>query len=135
MAVKEFSYRGKNWDEIKDLSADEFAKITTSRARRSIARNPLLKKLLKEVASKKKSYTGKEFPIVKTHSRDVIIVPEMVGIKIAIHKGNKFEEKLIDREMLGHFLGEFSLTRKRLQHGKAGIGATKSSTSVATKKT
>jgi small subunit ribosomal protein S19 len=51
-------------------------------------------------------------------------------VKIAVHRGNTFETVDVNERMLGHYIGEFVLTRKRLQHGKAGIGATKSSTAI-----
>ncbi|MDD4467983.1 MAG: ribosomal protein S19 family protein, partial [Candidatus ainarchaeum sp.] len=67
---------------------------------------------------------------VKTHKRDLVIVPQMVGGRVSIYKGKDWEQIDVSTKMLGHYLGEFALTRKRLQHGKAGIGATKSSTAV-----
>ena len=55
----------------------------------------------------------------------------MVGLKFGVYRGNSFEVVDVKNEMLGHYLGEMSLTRKRLIHGKAGIGATKSSTAIS----
>ena len=80
--------------------------------------------------SKKKIENGKE---IRTHSRDLVIVPQMVGMKIGIYNGKEFLAITIVKEMLGHRLGEFSLTRKKVEHGAAGIGATKSSASRSVK--
>ena len=67
---------------------------------------------------------------LRTHDRNSVIIPQMVGSKIGIHNGNSFQVVDIQPEMLGHVLGEYALTRKRIMHGKAGIGATKSSTAI-----
>ena len=57
----------------------------------------------------------------------------MIGLKIHVHNGKDFVPVNIDGEMLGHRLGEFSVTRQRVKHGAAGIGATRSSASLAVK--
>ena len=77
---------------------------------------------------------GRSSKTVRVHSRNIPIVPQMAGIKMGIYKGNEFALVDILPEMIGHRLGEFVLTRKRLMHGKAGIGATKSSTAIAARK-
>ena len=51
----------------------------------------------------------------------------MVGKKVAIHNGKEFKEVEIRAEMIGHFLGEFALTRKIVKHSGPGVGATRSS--------
>jgi small subunit ribosomal protein S19 len=63
----------------------------------------------------------------------MIVLPEMVGMKIAIHSGKEFMPIDILPEMMGHYFGEFVLTRKKVSHGAAGIGATKSSKFVPLK--
>ena len=70
---------------------------------------------------------------VKTHNRDIVIIPGMVGMKIGIHNGRTFEPIEITGNMLGHRLGEFALTRQKVKHGAAGIGATKGSKAQAKK--
>ena len=87
--------------------------------------------LLKKIARAEKE--GKKKPI-RTHKRDTIVIPQMVGLQFAIHKGNDFDIIEIKPDMLGHYLGEFAMTRKRLAHGKAGIGATRSSTAISARK-
>lgn len=135
MAKKEFSFRGKSLDELSALSVSEFAQLCNSRQRRSLTRGiykPFLKQLDKAIAKKS---AAKEPKPIRTHRRNIVVIPKMVGLKFSIYKGNAFDTIDAKPEMLGHFLGEFSLTRKKLQHGKAGIGATKSSTAVTARKT
>jgi len=124
MARKEFIYRGKTIDEIKAMSLNEFAELLPSRSRRSIKRGftDAQKILLKNLENKS---------TVKTHCRDIVIVPAMLEKTIMIHRGNKFEAIKIEPEMLGHFLGEFALSRKRVMHSSPGVGATKSSSSIS----
>lgn len=118
---KQFTFRGKTVDELKTLNVREFAKYVKSRERRSILRQ--FQELEDFISrSKKKISKGKS---VKTHKRGLVIVPEMVGMKIQIYNGQKFIPVNVVGEMLGHRLGEFSLTRARIKHGKAGVGATK----------
>jgi len=135
MVKKQFTYKGKTLEELTIMTPEEFAKITHARARRCI-KHGVNKKLLKKIDNARKLIAlGKEPKPIKTHLRDFIVLPSMIGLKFAIHRGNSFEPRDIEKEMLGHYLGELVLTRKKLSHGKAGIGATRSSTSVATRKT
>ncbi len=117
----EFTYRGKTLEELKKMSIEEFAALVPSRQRRTIIRglSEEHKKLLNKVRIKD--------PNIRTHLRDMIVVPEMVGMKINIHNGKEFSPVEIFPEMLGHYFGEFTLTRKKVTHGAAGIGATRSS--------
>ena len=128
IGMKEITFRGKSIAELSALSVEDFAKLCTSRARRSLLKNGVDKKMLKKVESQKKG--GIKARPIRTQRRDWVIVPAMVGARFAIHKGKEYENVEISLRMLGHYLGEYALTRKRLQHGKAGIGATKSSTAV-----
>lgn len=130
MVVKEFSFKGKSLPELEAMSIEEFAKICNSRARRSLLRG-FDRQLLKKISKAKK---GDHKKPVRTHLRDAIVIPQMAGLIFAVHKGNMFEMVEIKPQMLGHYLGEFALTRKRLLHGKAGIGATRSSTAITARK-
>jgi len=130
MARKEFSFRGKSLDELHAMNREDFAKLLNTRGKRSLLRNmnkALDKKIDKVIAMKKQ---GKLPKPIRTHLRTTVVVPKMIGLQFAIHRGKEFEIRDIEPEMLGHYLGEFILTRKRLKHGKAGIGATKSSTAI-----
>ena len=135
LALKEFFYRGKKLEELQAMSLEEFTALCDSRIKRSISRgtekDEEFKKMLKKVEG---AYNGTYNKTIKTHIRNFPVLPKMVGLKIGVHKGNEFLLVEIKPEMLGHRLGEFALTRKRLLHGKAGIGATRSSTAIATRK-
>ncbi|MBI4440370.1 30S ribosomal protein S19 [Candidatus Woesearchaeota archaeon] len=127
MAKKEFLYRGKTLEELKGMSVDEFAQLVPARQRRSLKRgvSDLAKKVMKKINLGDKN--------LKTHARDVIIMPAMVGASLKIHNGKEYVPLIITEEMIGHFLGEFALTRKRVAHSAPGIGATKSSASISVK--
>jgi small subunit ribosomal protein S19 len=133
---KKFTFRGYTLEELQRLSLDDFAKLLPSRQRRSLLRGlqARQKKLLERIrrAREEKEKTGKE-TIIRTHCRDMIILPEMVGLKFGVHNGKEFVVVEIKPEMIGHRLGEFSLTRKKVVHGTPGIGATKSSMYVPLK--
>ena len=120
---KEFTYRGKTVDELKKLDVREFSKYIKSKPRRSILRQF---QQIENFISRAKIKAEKNKPI-RTHQRELIIVPEMVGMKIGVHDGRTFFPVIITGEMLGHRLGEFAMTRSRVKHSKAGIGATKGS--------
>lgn len=130
--AKEFTYRGKTLTDLKGMSLEEFINLVPSRQRRSLKRGftPAQKKLLDKI-KKVKSTSKKQ--AIKTHCRDMIIVPEMVGLTILVHKGKEFAAVNITEEMLGHYLGEFTLNRQRVQHSAPGIGATRSSAAVSVK--
>ena len=121
MAKKIFLYRGKELEELQKMSLEEFAKLLPARQRRSLIRglSEKQKKLLKKLKISEKP--------VRTHCRNVIIIPEMIGKKIMIHNGKEWISVDLKTEMLGHYLGEFALTRKRILHSAPGVGATRSS--------
>jgi small subunit ribosomal protein S19 len=118
---KEFTYRGKNLKELKELDVREFAKFLPSRKRRTLLRNfQEIEKFINR--SKEKISKSKK---VRTHQRDLVVVPGMVGMKIQVYNGQNFINVDVVGEMLGHKLGEFALTRGKVKHGSAGVGATK----------
>jgi len=127
--VKEFSYRGKGIEELKQLDTREFAKFLPSRTRRCLLKQvEEVEKFLR--SCNKKISINKD---IRTHRRDLIIVPKMVGLIIYIHSGKEFLPIKIVDEMIGHRLGEFAITRKKVEHGAAGIGATRSSAFLSVK--
>ncbi|MBU0616046.1 MAG: 30S ribosomal protein S19 [Nanoarchaeota archaeon] len=127
MAKKEFSYYGKTLEELKAMDIKEFADLLPSRLRRTIKRgfSEEQKGLLEKVKAKEKN--------IKTHCRTMVILPEMVDATIKVYNGKSFENVIIDPDMLGHVLGEFVLTRKKLAHSAPGVGATKSSSNLSVK--
>lgn len=130
--VQELTYKGKRIEEIQNMDLKEFIRLLPARQRRSMQRGlldrnkPLLLKI-------KKAKSGQYKKPIKTHKRDFIVLPEMIGLTIHIHNGREFIPVVVKEEMIGHFLGEFALTRKKIEHSAPGIGATKSSTAIATK--
>ncbi len=132
MAKKEFTYRGKTLDDIKKMSLTDLAEIMPARQRRTLKRGftEAQKKLLNQI---KKFKEGAKKKPVKTHCRDMIVLPDFVGMTIHVYRGKSFEPIMIQPEMIGHYLGEFALTRSKVQHSAPGIGATKSSSAVSVK--
>ena len=127
MAKKEFTFRGKTVDELKKLSVNEFAQLATSRVRRSLKRGFTEQQqiLLKKIRKNEKN--------IETHCRDMIIVPEMIGVAIKVHQGKEYVQVMIEPDMIGHCLGEFAMTRRKVAHSAPGIGATRSSASLSVK--
>ena len=81
---------------------------------RSLKKGPYIDpNVLKKIAGKKPGDTG----VIKTWSRRSTISPEMVGFKFGVHNGKDHIEVLVTEDMVGHKLGEFSLTRKFTRHG------------------
>jgi small subunit ribosomal protein S19 len=126
---KQFTFRGKTIEELKALDVRESAKYLKSRQRRAVLRQF---QVIEDFVSRAKKKIEKNKP-VKTHERALVIVPQMVGMKIQIYNGHEFLPVEITNQMLGHRLGEFSLTRGKVKHGTAGIGSTKGSKSMAKK--
>ncbi len=129
----EFTYRGHTLDELQELDVEEVAELLPARQRRTIERGLSVEheKLLEAARQADPEETAND-PI-RTHLRDMPILPEMIGITYAVHTGQSFERVNVQPEMLGHYLGEFQLTRGEVEHGQAGIGATRSSKFVPLK--
>ncbi|WP_306058796.1 30S ribosomal protein S19 [Natronococcus wangiae] len=129
----EFTYRGHTLEELQDLELDEVAELLPARKRRSIKRGLSVEKqkLLEEAREKGEEETANA-PI-RTHLRDMPVLPEFVGLTFEVYNGQSFERVRVEPEMIGHYLGEFQLTRTSVEHGQAGIGATRSSKFVPLK--
>ncbi|MBM3291364.1 30S ribosomal protein S19 [Candidatus Bathyarchaeota archaeon] len=119
---KNFQYRGKSIDDLQSMSMDEFISLLPSRMRRSLKRG--LTNEQRIVMEKIRSESTKP---IKTHARDLVVLPEMIGKIIQVHSGSKFVEVRINEKMIGHYLGEFVITNTPVRHGKPGIGASRSS--------
>ncbi|MFX0041384.1 MAG: 30S ribosomal protein S19 [Candidatus Hodarchaeota archaeon] len=131
----QFQYRGYTLEELKKMNMDQFIQLLPARARRSLRRGlpPRQKKLLERLRRAYRAKKRGKDLITRTHVRDMIVFPEMCGLKIGVYNGKDFEIVEILPDMIGHYLGEFSLTRRRVQHGSPGIGATRSSKYVPLK--
>ncbi|KAI1301400.1 40S ribosomal protein S15 [Halotydeus destructor] len=127
---RKFTFRGVDLDQLLDMNNKQLMEILHARARRRLTRGLKRKpqSLMKKLRKAKKAAAPLEKPeVVKTHLRDMIIVPEMVGSVIGIYNGKTFNQVEMKPEMIGHYLGEFSITYKPVKHGRPGIGATHSS--------
>ncbi len=113
-------------DELRKLTIKEFGQLIPSRQRRNLVggQTEQQKILLRNLEKSN---------MVETHCRDMVIIPMMVGKTIKVHRGNEFVPVLIEPEMVGHVLGEFALSRRRVEHHAPGIGATKSSGGIGAK--
>ena len=124
---KEFTFRGKTIEELQKLEVREFVNFLGSREKRTVLRQFTD---IENFINRAKAKIAKEKQI-KTHKRDIVIVPQLVSMKISVHNGRSFIPVDITGEMLGHRLGEFAPTRNKVKHGSAGIGATKGTKSKA----
>ena len=120
---KEFQFYGLSLEEVQKLSLDELLPLLPSRVRRTLKRG--LTKTQDKLLGDIEKASGDE--VIKTHCRDMIILPSFVGHKIEIHNGNSFQRVDIQPNMIGHYLGEFALTRSKVKHTGPGVGATRSS--------
>jgi len=127
--VKEFTYHGLSKEELANIPNEKLFKLFTARVRRSLTRgiNDDKRKLMEEMKDK-----NQKNPI-KTHLRDVIILPYMVGVTVHIFSGKEFVPITITLQMIGHYLGEYVITNKRVNHGAPGVGASRSSLYVPLK--
>jgi small subunit ribosomal protein S19 len=132
---KDFMYRGHTLDSLLAMSMDEFINLLPSRQRRSLQRGltPEQRILLEKLREVREAVKAGKDVTIKTQVRDLIILPEMVGVKILVHNGKEFMPVDIKPEMIGHYLGEFAITNKPVRHGTPGIGASRSSMYVPLK--
>lgn len=130
--VKEFKYRGVGTEELQNLSLEKLFALLPARSRRSLTRGITdgKRKLLDEI---KLAKAGKLVTPIKTHLRDLIIMPYMTGLTIHIFSGKEFVPIVIKPEMIGHYTGEYVMTNKRVIHGAPGVGASRSSLYVPLK--
>ena len=126
MAKKIFTYRGKTLEELKTLSFNEIAELFPSRQRRKMKRG---------LSDNEKNFLNKlrKKDNVKTHLRNMIVFPEMVGKTVKIHSGKEYVPITITEDMISYYFGELVMTRRRVGHTAPGVGATRSS-SGATKR-
>ncbi len=123
--AKQYQYRGKTFEEIQTLSIEELAKLLNARERRTLKRGLTeeQKKVLESIKEGKNN--------IRTHCRDMVILPEMIGKTLKIHNGKEWVSIILEKEVLGHRLGELSQTRRPVKHSAPGIGATRSSASIS----
>lgn len=130
--VKVFNYRGRKLEDLEGISLDGLFKLFNARQRRSLTRGITdgKRKLIEEIKAAK---AGESANPIKTHLRDLIIMPFMIGVTVNVFTGREFQPITITTEMIGHYLGEYALTSKRVSHGAPGVGASRSSLYVPLK--
>lgn len=130
MARKVFKFKGYELEELRKMSMEDLMKIMPSRTRRTLKRGLTArqKKLLEKIGESDPSQKP-----VRTHQRDMPVLPQMVGKMVAIYNGKEFMKIEILPEMIGHYLGEYALSRSVVRHSAPGVGATRSSLFVPIK--
>ncbi|HJJ46775.1 MAG TPA: 30S ribosomal protein S19 [Methanocorpusculum sp.] len=123
---EEYTYHGYNLEDLQVMSMEDLLPLMPTGARRKVLRG--FTRDEEDLRAKIAVGDG-----VRTHIRSMIILPEMVGKKVAIYTGKEFVEVKIPVEGIFHYFGEFALTRKKVTHGSAGVGATRSSKYVPLK--
>lgn len=130
--VRKIHFCGHDMETLEKMKVEEVIDLLPSRARRSIRRGVLARnrKFLNKVRLAKKNNSKK---MIKTHCRDMVILPEMIGAVLGVYDGKQFVRVDVMHQMVGHFLGEFAPTRRKVQHSAPGVGATRSSMYVPLK--
>jgi len=123
---RRYFFRGLEVHTLMDLPPQELMKLLHSRARRRFARGNVNMQLIKRLRKAKKEANKDGKPeTIKTHLRNMIIVPEMVASVVGVYNGKDFTQVEIKPHMIGHYLGEFSITYKPVRHGRSGVGSNK----------
>jgi small subunit ribosomal protein S19 len=134
--VREFKFKGYTPEQLQSMSIESVLPLLNARQRRSLDKrigtymNDEKRKLREKI---KLARDGKLKGNIRTHVRDMIILPDMIGLTIMVHNGKEFVQVAIRPEMIGHYLGEYAITNKRVQHGAPGVGASRSSLYVPLK--
>ncbi|PSN90525.1 30S ribosomal protein S19 [Candidatus Marsarchaeota G2 archaeon OSP_D] len=128
-------YKGYDINALAEMNMEDLIKLFPARVRRSLKRGikPEQAPLIEKIRKIKRDGRGPQTLKLRTHCRDLIVLPEMVGLTIHVHNGKEFVPIEIKPEMLGHYLGEYAITTKRVVHGEPGIRATRSSMYVPLK--
>jgi len=129
---KEYRLRGYTLEQLNGMPTEALLQLLSSRARRSLNRgvSEEKRKLIEDARLIK---DGKSQGQIKTHARDMVVLPLMVGLTIHVHNGREFVPLEVKPEMVGRYLGEYVITNKKVVHGTPGIGASRSSLYVPLK--
>merc|ERR1711962_1982128 len=98
---RKFTYRGVDLDQLLDMSNEQLMELFPCRMRRKFTRG-----------LKRKCPANEKPDVVKTHLRNMVIVPEMTGSIVGVYNGKVFTQVEVKPEMIGHYLGEFSISYK-----------------------
>eukprot|EP00811_Abedinium_folium_P010930 NODE_20112_length_812_cov_8.046715.p2 GENE.NODE_20112_length_812_cov_8.046715~~NODE_20112_length_812_cov_8.046715.p2 ORF type:complete len:143 (+),score=40.03 NODE_20112_length_812_cov_8.046715:102-530(+) len=126
--LKTFTYKGVELPQLLDMNIEQVMELFRARIRRKFARG--LKRnyhtLLRKLRKSKKACPYGEKPVpVKTHMRNQMIIPEMIGSVVGVYNGKQYINVEVKPEMLGHYMAEFSITYKPIRHGRGGGGGGK----------
>jgi len=118
--------------ELEKLPLEKLFEMFPARQRRSLTRGITdgKRKLIDEIKAAK---AGKNKNPIRTHLRDLIVLPYMVGVTVNVFSGKEFQPVNIVPEMISRYLGEYVITNKRVTHGAPGVGASRSSLYVPLK--
>ena len=130
--AKKFDYKGIELAELQKVPSDKLFELLNSRQRRSLKRglSDNKKKLISEIKATKE---GNNKNPIRTHQRDIIVLPYMVGVTLNVFSGKEFTPITLSTEMIGHYIGEYVITNKRVNHGAPGVGSSRSSLYVPLK--
>lgn len=142
--VKEFEYRGVALADLEKMPIDRLRGLLGARQRRSLKRGVTdgKRKVIARMRAARaataadggpKDGGGGAPPRIRTHLRDLIVLPFMVGTTVHVYNGKEFKEIEVKPEMIGHYIGEYSLSGRRVSHGAPGVGASRSSLYVPLK--
>lgn len=124
---EEFTYHGLKIEEMQKMGISDLVPVMPARVRRKVVRG--LTRGEEDLLTRFRSGDEK----IRTHLRDMVVMPEMLGKAVEVYNGKEFVKVELQPEAIFHYLGEFALTRKKVAHGSAGIGATRSSKYVPLK--
>ena len=113
--LRKYTYRGKALDELCEMKLENLGELFRSRVRRKLKRSGGLRgkylKLLEKIKKSKMNLAPGERPkVIKTHLRNCVILPQMVGGELAVYNGKEYKEFTIKFDMIGKYMGEFSIT-------------------------
>lgn len=130
--VKKFNFKGMALEDLQKVPNEKLFELLNSRQRRSLKRglSDNKKKIIAEIKALKEGISKN---VIKTHQRDIIILPYMVGVTLSVFSGKEFTPITLTTEMIGHYLGEYVITNKRVNHGAPGVGSSRSSLYVPLK--
>lgn len=145
--VKEFEYRGVALADLEKMPIDKLRGLLGARQRRSLKRGVTdgKRKVIARMRAARAAAAataagepeggggGGAPPRIRTHLRDLIVLPFMVGTTVHVYNGKEFKEIEVKPEMIGHYIGEYSLSGRRVSHGAPGVGASRSSLYVPLK--
>merc|ERR550537_1353310 len=128
--ARKYSFRGLELDELLKLNQESLFQLFRARIRRKLNRSKGFKgkyqKLLEKLRNSKKNLQpGEKPPMIKTHLRNCIVVPEMIGSIVGVYTGKEYKPVEVKFDMIGKYLGEFAMTYNPNLHGKTSKGGKK----------